>query len=101
MDDHWDWMLGDLALKGVDPRLWDLKQLLAAYEILLQQSAKDDAAWRRTRLKLYEEPAEVRRDRMAAIPRKGSRARATPAGMSMASVEGLLARVSAADAMYE
>ena len=99
--DSWDAWLGDLALKGVDPRLWDLNQMLAAYEAAVRQGAKDEAEWDRIRSQLYAEPSDVRKARLAAVA-AGLPATAAPVrvGLSLASVESLLGEAAAADAQY-
>lgn len=78
----------------MDPRRWDLHQLLSAYEVTLQQGSKDDAAWKRTRAKLYEEPKEVRRKRLDG--------KTTPArtAMTLSGVEAMLAGAAARDAQF-
>jgi hypothetical protein len=86
-------------MKGVDPRLWDLNQVVSAYEVLLQQSAKDEAAWHKTRNKLYAEPLEVRKER-AAQERQTGRRRPQAVGLDLASVEAMLAGVEAREASY-
>ena len=85
-------------MKGLDPRRWDLNQLLAAYEATLRQGSKDEAAWNRTRAKLYEEPKEVKQERLAASA-AGARVAAKTA-MSVDSVEAMLAGMAARDAQY-
>lgn len=101
LEDSWDWWLGDLALKGVDPRRWDLKQLLAAYEVTLQQGCKDQAEWQRTRAKLYAEPKEVRQERAAEAKATGARRKPPRAAMSLDSVEAMLGAAAARDAQYK
>lgn len=99
LQDHWDQWLGQLALNGVDPRRWDLHQLLAAYEVTLQQGAKDEADWRRTRAKLYAAPREERRPQ----PGPGRPARAMPprrGGMTVEAAQALIGSMDAEDAMY-
>lgn len=79
---------------------------MAAYEVALQQAAKDEAAWRRTRTQLYLEPKEVKRERVA--QRRRSQATTDPqsdeqparGAMTLDSVEALLAGVAARDAQY-
>lgn len=82
----------------MDPRTWDLHQLLAAYESTLRQGCKDEAEWNRLRTRLYAEPVEVRKDR-AASTRKG---RAAPArgALTADSVAALLGAAAAEDALY-
>lgn len=82
----------------MDPRRWDLHQLLAAYESTLRQGCKDDAEWKRIRTRLYAEPDDVRKSRVTAA-RQG---RAAPArgAMTADSVAALLGAAAAEDAMY-
>lgn len=77
--------------------MWDLKQMLAAFEATLRAGAKDEAAWGRMRGQIYAEPAEVRRERLT-----GTATAAAPArvGMSAGSVAALLASAMADDAKY-
>lgn len=71
--------------------------MLAAYETVLQQGAKDEAEWQRTRAKLYAEPRAVKRERL----RSGGAAPAAPrVGLTVGSVEALLAGAAATDALY-
>ena len=81
----------------MDPRRWDLHQLLAAYESTLRQNCKDEAEWTRLRSALYAEPTEVRKERVRA-------GRAAPAaarvGLSADAVASLLGSAAAQDAMY-
>lgn len=88
----------------MDPRRWDLHQLLAAYEAALKQGAKDDAAWRRVHGQLYAEPKEVKQERVAAARTAPATAIGQQAGargaMTLDSVEALLAGASARDAQY-
>jgi hypothetical protein len=90
----------------VDPRRWDLHQLLAAYESTLKQGAKDEAGWRRVHGQLYAEPKEVKRERVAAERAAAQQGRQTAAqrpaagAMTLDSVEALLASVSAGDARF-
>lgn len=72
--------------------------MVAAYESVLRQSAKDDAEWQRTRSKLYAEPLEVKRERVRA--REQGQPAAAPVGLTLDSVEALLAGAAAADALY-
>lgn len=85
-------------MKGVDPRHWDLHQMLAAYEVTLQRGCKDEAAWNRMRTQLYAEPAEVKKSRLA-TPR-GAKAPPPRGAMTVDSVEAMLAAASARDAQY-
>jgi hypothetical protein len=99
LEGDWDQWFGQLTLTGIDPRRWDLHQLLAAYEATLQQGSKDEATWRRTRTQLYLEPSEVKKERMSRRPAdrdKGARSSA----MTLDSVEALLATASARDARF-
>jgi hypothetical protein len=104
LEDGWDEWFGQLTLTGVDPRRWDLHQLLAAYEAALKQGAKDEAAWRRVHGQLYAEPKEVKQERVAAA--RTTRATTTEqptaarGAMTLDSVEALLAGASARDAQY-
>lgn len=86
-----------MALKGVDPRRFDLNQLLAAFEATLKQGAKDEAEWVRTRSKLYAEPREVKKERLAEA-KAGRGAAPARNAMSLEGVEALLAGVAARDA---
>lgn len=85
----------------MDPRRWDLHQLLAAYEAALKQGAKDESAWRRVHGQLYAEPVEVKKERVAAA-RTAVRQDEPPArgAMTLDSVEALLAGAAARDAQY-
>lgn len=87
-------------MKGIDPRAWDLHQMLAAYESTLQQGAKDEAAWNRTRSQLYAEPPEVRQERADASLAGRPAPSAPRVGMTLGSVEALLASAAARDAQY-
>jgi hypothetical protein len=88
----------------VDPRTWDLNQMLAAFEVSLQRSAKDESEWRRTHGQIYAEPATVREERRAAArqaARDGAAGRATGgSGMSAGDATALLARFAASDAAF-
>lgn len=84
----------------MDPRHWDLHQLLAAYEVTLRQGSKDDAAWKRTRSKLYGEPVEVRKERAAEAAATGRRPAPPRGAMTMDSVAALLGAAAAEDSMY-
>lgn len=95
--DSWDDWLGMLAVTGVDPRTFDLNQLLAAYEAALRQSSKDESAWRSTRAKLYAEPKGVREARIA--EQRESQAPSRMA-MSVGDAEAMLARFAASDAAF-
>lgn len=82
----------------MDPRGWDLNKLLAAFEAQLRQSAKDEAAWRRTDATLRAEPKAVRDERRRAAA-KGSEG-SSRVGMTVDEAEALLARFAAADSLY-
>lgn len=100
--DSWDDWLGMLALEGVDPRVFDLNMMLAAYESALRRSAKDESAWRNTRAKLYAEPREVR-DARIAEQRAAKAAGAQPvsrAAMTVDDAEAMLARFAASEATF-
>ena len=96
LGDDWDILLGDMALKGVDIRTWDLRVLLAAYEALLRQGAKDEADWRRTRNKLYAAPRE---ERTAGRPRT-ARPEPRRGGMTLESAQALIGSADAEDALF-
>jgi hypothetical protein len=110
MEDHWDTWLGMLALEGVDPRTWDLQQLLAAWEVQLQRGAKDEADWRNIRMQLYAPPRPVQRAQRpvqrpaATAPATGATAPAqrqrTGPGIAASEADALLARFALADAMF-
>lgn len=80
--------MGDLALSGVDPRLWDLNQLLAAYEAMMRRGSKDEAEWSRKRQALYMPPAGTPRE-VAATAAGGAQ--------TVSSMEAMIARMNAAD----
>ena len=90
LEEHWDQWFGDLTLKGLDPRRWDLGQLLAAFEATVRQGCKDEAEWSRKRASLY------------APPRGQARQPATAASgaQTVSSMEAMLARMEAADAAF-
>lgn len=96
LEDSWDEWFGDLTLKGIDPRRWDLHQLLAAFEAALRQGAKDEADWRRTRNKLYAAPREER------TPGQQRAARAEPrrGGMTVEAAMALVGSADAEDALF-
>jgi hypothetical protein len=83
-------------LKGVDPRRWDLHQLLAAFEATLRQGAKDEADWRRTRNKLYAAPREER----APGQRRPARPEPRRGGMTLEAAQALIGSADAEDALY-
>ena len=104
MADTWDDWFGQLTLTGVDPRTWDLGQLLAAYEATLRQHSKDEAAWNRTRQALTAEPKEVRdaRRQAAKVAAAAGAPPPEPAGqLTVDDAEAMLARFAASDALYE
>lgn len=72
--------------------------MLAAYESALRQSAKDDAEWQRIRSRLYAEPPQVKRERLRS--RQEGRSAAPRVGLSLDTVQALLAGAAAADASY-
>lgn len=96
--DSWDDWFGQMTLAGVDPRTWDLHQLLAAFETSWRQNSKDETAWKRTYAQLTAEPKAVRdqRRRDEAAGRKTQRT----GGMSMGDAEALMASFAASEAMY-
>lgn len=75
--------------------MWDLKQLLSAFEATLRAGAKDEAAWNRTRSQIYAEPADVRKERLAA-----GRAEPARGGLSASGVAALLSAAAAEDAKF-
>ena len=81
----------------MDPRHWDLHQLLAAYESTLRQNCKDEAEWNRLRGQLYAEPTEVRKERVRA-------GRAAPAaarvGLTADAVAALLGSAAEQDRQF-
>lgn len=98
MADAWDDWFGQLTLTGIDPRLWDLSQLLAAFEATLRQHSKDESAWKQTYAALTAEPKEVRDARRQAaaagqVVQPSSR-------MTVTDAEAMLARFAASDAQY-
>lgn len=87
----------------MDPRTWDLGQLLAAFEATLRQHSKDEAAWNRTLAALTVEPKEVRAQRLAAVKAavtSGAPPPEAPGRLSVGDAEALLARFAASDAQY-
>lgn len=87
----------------MDPRTWDLGQLLAAYEATLRQHSKDEAAWNRTLATLTAEPKEVREERREAAraaAASGAPPPEAPNRLSVDDAEALLARFAASDAQY-
>ena len=99
LEDAWDGWLGQLALRGVDPRTWDLRQLLSAFEAAMQRSAEDEASWKRTRAAFYQEPPAVRQARQEAL-RKVPDGPAQPSRVAMSGgdLSALLAAVAQEDA---
>lgn len=88
----WDDWIGQLALQGVDPRLWDLNQLCAAFEANVRANCKDESEWLRERGKLYAPPR--------GLAKPGPQGRPRVAAMDATSVSALLAGMAAEDAMY-
>ena len=87
----------------MDPRSWDLGQLLAAYEATLRQHAKDEAAWNRTLAALTAEPKEVREERRAATRAAvaaGAPPPEAPGRLTVDDAEAMLARFTASEAQY-
>uniref|UniRef100_A0AAU7GYJ3 Uncharacterized protein n=1 Tax=Streptomyces phage Geonosis TaxID=3158856 RepID=A0AAU7GYJ3_9CAUD len=87
----------------MDPRTWDLGQLLAAYEATLRQHSKDEAAWNRTLAALTAEPKEVRAERLAetrAAVAAGTAPPEAPGRMTLDDAEAMLARFAASEAQY-
>ena len=95
-----DTWLGDLALSGADPRGWDLNRLLAAFEVSLRRSAKDDNEWQRLQAQLTAEPLDVREKRRKESREAALSGRSAPSRgvMSVEAAEALMARMAAADA---
>lgn len=81
-------------MQGVDPRLWDLRQLCAAFEVQVRSGCKDDAEWQRERAKLYAPPRDVSRKALAA------RVRPRAAPMSQGSAQAFLKSLAAEDSLY-
>ncbi|ATN93745.1 hypothetical protein SEA_ABT2GRADUATEX2_5 [Streptomyces phage Abt2graduatex2] len=103
MADSWDDWLGQLTLQGVDPRMWDTGQMLAAYEATLRQHSKDEAAWNRTLAGLTAVPKEVREEQraMARAAAATGGPPPEPAGrMTVDDAEAMLARFAASEAQY-
>lgn len=73
--------------------------MLAAFEVTMRQSSKDEAAWRRTHAALVAEPKEVREERRR-NERAGKAAPAAPGRMSVEDAEAMLARFAASDARF-
>lgn len=92
----WDEWFGSLTLRGLDPRRWDLGQLLAALEADMRQNAKDEAAWRRTHAELTAVPKEVR----AAERRNAAAGRSSAGGMTEAEANALIASFTASEAQF-
>lgn len=87
----------------MDPRTWDLGQLLAAFEATLRQHSKDEAAWNRTLAGLTAEPKEVREERLAearSAAVAGTQAPEAPNRMTLDDAEAMLARFAASEAQY-
>ncbi|MDX2643475.1 hypothetical protein PV341_07780 [Streptomyces sp. PA03-1a] len=75
-------------------RAFTLRQMLAAAEATMDQTAKDDAERARIRAELYAPPARERRRRT----RDGDRGRPTGGGMSMRDAQQMMAQLAAQDA---
>jgi hypothetical protein len=87
----------------VDPRRWDLGQLLAAFEAAVKQSSKDEATWNRTYQVLTAEPKQVRDERLKAVREAaltGAERPEAPSRMSVQDAEAMLARFAASDAQF-
>lgn len=94
----------------MDPRTWDLKQLLAAWEVQLQRSVKDASEWERLRQQLYAPLEGLRKPRGGRVRVPGDGAAAPPSspttgrpggrGLAAGDVEAMLARMAIADASY-
>lgn len=90
---------GQLTMTGVDPREWDLNQMLAAFEVTMRQGAKDEAEWRRQDGAMRAVPKEVR-DQQRKAGRAAGR-RPLSGGMSVDDAEAMLARFAANEAQYQ
>ena len=88
-----------MTLKGLDPRRWDLLQLLAAFEASIRQNSKDEASWNRLRSEIYAEPKEVRAERMAAAA-AGRQQEARTGALTLEGAEAMLAAMVAEDASF-
>lgn len=100
--DHWDEWSGDLYLKGLDPREWDLHRLLGAFETSLRQGSENPAEWKKTERSIYAPPRHVL-EQQRAERRNGAVRPRTEAGrgrMSVSSAESLVARLNAADTRH-
>ncbi len=73
--------------------------MMAAYEATVQRGAKDESAWRRMRTQLYMEPPEVKQQRLRSDP-STKKAPSPGGGMTIDSVQALLASAAAKDAQY-
>lgn len=91
--------MGDLALKGIDIRRWDLHTLLAAFEAQLRLNAKDEQAWQRTRRELYEVPRHLRTKPRAGV--RGDRRNRPAGGLALGSAQALIAAAAASETMYQ
>lgn len=93
----------------MDPRRWDLNQLLSAYLVTLKAGCKEEADWNRLRGQLEAEPLEVRQARLEEQRKQmldqlnGKKVPQAPpqaGAMSADDAEAMLARMAAADAQY-
>lgn len=95
----------------MDPRRWDLNQLLSAYLVTLKAGCKEEADWQRMAGQLAAEPLEVRQARLdgqrkqmlAQLEGRTQPVPQAPAqagAMSADDAEAMLARMAAADAQY-
>lgn len=91
--------MGDLALKGIDIRRWDLHTLLAAFEAQLRMNAKDEQAWQKIRRELYEVPKHLRAGPRSG-PQRGQRQLGT-GGLALGSAQALIASAAASETMYQ
>lgn len=102
LEDHWDTWIGTLALEGVDPRRWDLVQLLAAWEVQLRRGCKDESEWTRLHGRLYaqDKGRKLRSGRGAMVLGEKPAERSTAGRMNVGEAEAMLARMAAADAAF-
>lgn len=91
--------MGDLALKGIDIRRWDLHMLLAAFESQLRANAKDEPAWQKMRRELYEVPKHLRTKPRAGV--RGARRERPTGGLALGSAQALIAAAAASETMYQ
>jgi hypothetical protein len=94
----WDDWFGQLTLQGIDPRRWDLRQLLAAYEATVQQSCETEQEWQRFRHEVYRDPRSRGGARRPAAVEAARSARA--GGVTASQLAALMAQVEAEDAKY-